>query len=167
MLYSLSEIKRVQGARDHARECLNEALDLIRVTGPAFVGAAVFSALALWHDEQGPARLALEQGQQLLRSQNSLSHSQLFFYRNAIDTSLRWHDTQEALRYAADLADYVNAEPLPWATFVIERAQALAAVQSGRQTTTVFQQLRALRAQAQEVGLPWSIPAIDRALEKA
>jgi hypothetical protein len=84
-----------------------------------------------------------------------------------MDVSLRWRDWDEVLRYAAALEGYVSAEPLPWATLIIERARGLAAIGSGRQSAAVFNDLRRLRTEIERVGMLSALPGVDLALAGA
>ena len=121
MLYSLAMVRLSEGSREVARAHLEESLALARQTGMGFFGPCILSGIAATVDIHAQSRKALDEGEALLRTP-CISHCHLFFYRNAIDLNLRWHDWDEALRYAAALENYVRGEPLPWATLMIERA---------------------------------------------
>ena len=74
---------------------------------------------------------------------------------------------EEALRYTAALERYVSAEPLPWATLLIERARALAAVGSGNKSAALFADLRRIRNEIERAGIRSALPGVDVALAAA
>jgi hypothetical protein len=93
-----------------------------------------------------------------------ISHSRLHFYRHAIDVCLQWSDWREALRYADALEDYVRAEPLPWATLIIERGRALAALVAGKPREPVFSELRRIRDELSRARMHSSLSDSDAVL---
>jgi class 3 adenylate cyclase/tetratricopeptide (TPR) repeat protein len=166
MLYSLALVRLAAGAHLEARTLLDEALALARQTGPAFAGPLILSGISCVEQSHADAKRALGQGEAVLR-EPCISHCHLHFYRNAIDVSLHWRDWDEALRYAAALESYVSAEPLPWATLVIERARALAALGSGKHGDAVLGDLRRIRDEIARVGMLSALPGLDFALAAA
>jgi tetratricopeptide (TPR) repeat protein len=163
MLYSLAQVSLAKGAREEAKAHLDEALALAQQTGMAFTGPLVLSGMACAAHDPAQARRALQQGEVALR-EPCISHCHLHFYRNAVDVSLQWHDWNEALRYAATLENYVRAEPLPWATLVIERARALAAYGTGEHSDALLGRLQRIRAETERVGMRSALPGIEVAL---
>jgi class 3 adenylate cyclase/tetratricopeptide (TPR) repeat protein len=164
MLYDLADLKLVSGARDEARACLDEALDLAQQTGMAFSGPLVLSGIACAEPDPVQAKRALEQGEAVLR-EPCVSHCHLHFYRNAIEVSLRWHAWNEACRYAGLLERYVQAEPLPWATLVVARGRALAAVGVGEISAALPDRLKHIRDEIERVGMHSALPGVNLALE--
>jgi len=163
MLYALAQVRLAHGARGEAREHLEEALALAQQTGMAFSGPLILSGVACAAQDLSEAKSALTQGEAALR-QPCMSHCHLFFYRNAIDVSLRWREWNEALRYAAMLDHYVRTEPLPWATLIVKRAHGLAAAGAGKRSDALLSDLRLVRAEIERVGIPSAVPDIDIAL---
>jgi tetratricopeptide (TPR) repeat protein len=162
MLCALAEVRLGQAALDEASALLDEALALSRQFGMAFVGAMTLSLMARVTSDREQAKHALKQGEEALR-QGCLSHSQLHFYRHAIDVSLRWHDWSDAAGYAEMLERYVQPEPLPWATLLIERARVLIAIGSGESGDVLQGRLQRMREEIRQVGF-WSALPADSAL---
>ena len=166
LLYSLAMVRLAEGAREAAHAHLEEALALARQMGMGFYGPAIISGFAAIADTHARARQVLEEGEAALR-EPCISHCHLFFYRNAIDVSVEWGDWNEALRYAGALEEYVRVEPLPWASLMVARARALAAVGAGSHNDAGLLELKRIRAEAERVGLRSALPAIDRAVAAA
>ena len=165
MLCAMAEVRLAAGASDEARELLDETLDLSRQSGMAFVGALSLSLMARRELTGELARRKLEEGESVLR-ERSVSHSQLHFYRNAIDVSLRWQAWADVVRYAEVLAQFVRSEPLPWATLLIERARILAAAGVGERDAGMRDRLQSLRAEIEQGGIWSALPEIDVALAR-
>jgi tetratricopeptide (TPR) repeat protein len=165
MLCALAEVRLAQKADDEARGLLQEALVVSQQSGMAFVGALAFALLARAQPDRDQAVRALEQGEGELR-QRSLSHSQLHFYRHAIDVSLHWQDWSHAARYAAMLERCVQPEPLPWATLLIDRARALIAAGSGENGEALRNRLQRIREEIARVGFRSALVAVESALER-
>ncbi len=105
----------------------------------------------------------LEEGESILRS-GAVSHSYFWFYRDAIEVSLRIGDWGEVERYAKALEDYTRPEPLPWCDFFIARGRALAAFGHGDRNPEILAELQRLRDEANRVGLKTALAAVDEAL---
>ena len=166
MLYSLAMVRLSEGSREVARAHLEESLALARQTGMGFFGPCILSGIAATVDIHAQSRKALDEGEALLRTP-CISHCHLFFYRNAIDLNLRWHDWDEALRYAAALENYVRGEPLPWATLMIERARGLAASGAGKYSDALRHDLQRIRTEIERIGMRSALADIDLALSTA
>ena len=67
---------------------------------------------------------ALCEGEEIL-GRGVGGHNHLWFYRDAMEVSLKMSAWDEAERYAMALKDYTSAEPLPWSDFFIARSRAL------------------------------------------
>lgn len=163
MLYALAQVRLSEGSREEARAHLDEALALAHQTGMAFAGPMILSGIAGTEHDPTLVKLALEQGEAVL-SEFCMSHCYLHFYRNAIDVSLQSRSWDEVLRYAARLEDYVSAEPLPWATLVIERARGLAAAGAGQHSDALRGDLQRIRKEIERVGIRSALAGIDSAL---
>jgi tetratricopeptide (TPR) repeat protein len=163
LLYALAQVRLVGGARAEARAHLDEALALAHQTGMAFAGPMILSGIACAEQDPTMAKLALEQGEAVL-SESCMSHCYLHFYRNSIDVSLQWGSWDQALRYAARLEDYVSAEPLAWASLIIERARGLAAAGAGQRSDALRGDLQRIRKELERVGMRSALPRIDLAL---
>jgi class 3 adenylate cyclase/tetratricopeptide (TPR) repeat protein len=163
LLHSLAMAKLAGGENGAARAHLDEALALTEQTGNSFFGAVVWAGVARMASDYTQARQALDHGEALLR-ESSLSHCHLYFYRDAIDVSLQARAWQESARYAAALEQYVSAEPLPWATLVINRARALVAIGLGKHTAALLDDLRELRTEIERFDMISALPGVDAAL---
>jgi hypothetical protein len=69
----------------------------------------------------------------------------LLFRKDAIDACLSLRDWDDAERHGAALEDFINPYPLPWSTFIIARARALAAYGRGRRDRPLMGELERLR----------------------
>jgi tetratricopeptide (TPR) repeat protein len=154
-----------QGNRADAKVQLTQALELARQTGIGFLGAAIFGALAYAAEGVAERRLALEQGEALLR-EPCVGHCHLWFYWTAIDAALAADEWGAALRYADALEDYVRSEPLPWASLIAGRGRAIATLGSQGRSEHTLSELAGLRRQAAQAGLGSLLPAIDAALRE-
>jgi len=128
-----------------------------------FVGPVVLGYRALYAVADAEARGALAEAEAVL-AKGCVGHNYFWFYRDAIETSLRARRWAEALRYAQALADYTAAEPLPWSDFNIARARALAAFGHGDRGIPLQAELAALRGQAVAAQLAPALRLLDAAL---
>jgi hypothetical protein len=84
------------------------------------------------------------------------------FRRDAIEACLDAGEWAEALRLAADLEAYAAPEPLPWATFHVGRARALAASGLAPGTTAVrAPELDRLMSEARRLGVLAALPRLE------
>ncbi len=162
-LMELGRIAYVRGCWDEAKKLAQEAVDTLRDGGMAFSGAEALGMLALVTRNSDRRRLALSEAEELLRG-NSVSHSFLGFYRDAMETCLQMGEWNEADRYAQAAEDYTSAEPLPYIDFLIARGRALADFGRGNRDDATTQELQRLRDEAERVGLKVAIPALEEAL---
>ena len=119
--------------------------------------------MALATNDPDQRRLALEQGEGLLRG-DYLSLNYLWFYRDAMEVSLRTEAWGEVERYAMALEDYTRTERLPWSDFYIARGRTLAAFGRGQHDDATMQELQRLHDEAEYVGLKVAVPALQGAL---
>jgi tetratricopeptide (TPR) repeat protein len=156
-------VMNAEGRRSQALELLEQALEISRETGIGFNGPRVLSRIALMTEDPERRRSVLEEGESILRS-GAVGHSYFWFYRDAIEVSLRIGHWAEAERYAKALEDYTRAEPLPWCEFFIARGRALAAFGRGERNPKILAELHRLRDEAQRVGLKTALAAVDETL---
>lgn len=83
------------------------------------------STLAQTLDDEPAVRAALAEGERLL-ADGCVGHNYYDFYADAMQVSLDRKAWDKVSRYAAQLREYMSAEPLPWADYRIRRAEALA-----------------------------------------
>ncbi len=103
---------------------LDQAAAIVRETGSRFSGPMIQGAIAVLTDDPAVRDRALAEGERQLPG--SVSHNHFWFYRDAIDASLKAGHWKEALRFADAFEGYVADEPLPLSTLFIARARALA-----------------------------------------
>ena len=151
------------GRAAEGRATIDEGLAVARETGMGFVGPVVLGYRALYAVADAEARGALAEAEAVL-AKGCVGHNYFWFYRDAIETSLRARRWAEALRYAQALADYTAAEPLPWSDFNIARARALAAFGHGDRGIPLQAELAALRGQAVAAQLAPALRLLDAAL---
>src|SRR5690606_5007739 len=107
---------------------------------------------------------ALADGEEWLRS-GPHSHNSLYFYRDAIDVCLHTGDLDGVDRYASALDAFMQAEPLPWASFIAARGRILAAHARGARSAEHMTRLRRLLDQARTTGLALAARALAAALD--
>ena len=146
------ETLRAMGQRAGAVAQLQQALEISRESGMAYMGPIYFGLLARALDDPAARAGALKSAEDLL-STNPISHNHLLFRMVAIDASLDSGNWAEAERYAADLETYTAAEPLPWAEFYIARGRLLAQAGRGDDSEELKARAIALIAQAKALGL--------------
>ena len=128
-----------------------------------FCGPIAFGVLALATTDPEVRASALAQAEAVLAS-GCMSHCYLWFYRDAIETSLLQDEWEQAMRYASLFEDYTQAEPLPWSDFVIARGRALAVFGSGKRDASTKQEIQRLRDVAGYVGFKTALPSLEQAL---
>jgi class 3 adenylate cyclase/tetratricopeptide (TPR) repeat protein len=151
------------GRRAEGQAAIDEGVAIARETGMGFVGPAVLGYRALYADDDAAARQALAEAEAIL-ARGCVGHNHFWFYRDAIETSLRARRWDEALRYAQALAAYTAAEPLPWSDFIIARARALVAFGRGDRSASLRAELRTVRDRALAAQLAPALPLLDAAL---
>ncbi len=125
-LWFQGEILRADGRHADAVATIRQAVEISRKTGMAYIGPAILGALARTTDRDDERSRALAEAEQFLAA-GSISHNYLWFYQDALETSLVQGDWAAVERYAQALVDYTRAEPLPYTDAFIERGRALAA----------------------------------------
>jgi hypothetical protein len=91
-------------------------------------------------------------GREDSRSGGCVFHNYFWFYRDAIEVSLKTEDWGAVERYAAALEHFTRAEPVPWTSFFVARGRALAAHGRGMRGCATLQKLWHLRAEAARAG---------------
>lgn len=154
-----AELDRIAGLVEQAAADAAEAVEICRRTGPAFLGPIALGVLARISKDPAERSAALQEADALLRS-GAVSHNQLLFRRDAIETCLEHGDWDEAERFATALETYTRAEPMPWSRFYADRGRALAAVGRGERPA----ELQRLLEEGEHLGLKLSLPQIRTAL---
>jgi tetratricopeptide (TPR) repeat protein len=152
-----------RGDRTQARKDLELALELARQTGLGFIGAALQGRLARVADSAEERAAHLAEGEALLKA-TGLAHNYLWFYRDAIESSLAARDWTCALHYAELLERKFPVEILPWVELMAERARAIAAAATIGKDAATTARLRHVRGLAVAAGNGWALAGIDLAL---
>ncbi|MBY4896964.1 AAA family ATPase [Cupriavidus sp. AU9028] len=149
---------------------LAEAMALSHATGLRYSGPMILGFLARITPDPDRQRAAIEEGERIL-AQGCVSHCHLDLYEAEIEVALQAGDWEAAERAANALRDYMAAEPFPWGSFHVRRAQLLAALgrdeRAGRPAGQPrLAQLRALRAEGAQAGLHDALGRIDAVLRR-
>ncbi|HUV62638.1 MAG TPA: adenylate/guanylate cyclase domain-containing protein [Sedimentisphaerales bacterium] len=128
-----------------------------------FAGPFCLGPIARSSPDEERRKWATEEGLRLL-SKGAVSHNHLFFYREIIEAGLERSDW-ELLQMACDaLLEYTRAEPLPWSSFRIARAEAIHDFCQGKEREKVIKTLCQLKNQAVRTGINSAVPRIETAL---
>ena len=147
-----AELSRLAGRRSEAIAAVRDALAISAETGMAYMGPIYYGILALAEHDETRRYAALTEGEALLAT-NVVAHNHLLFRKDAIDSCLLLRDWDGAEHHGAALEDFVHAEPLPWSTFIIARARALAAYGRGRRDRLLTSELERLRSEGDRLGI--------------
>ena len=158
---SIARIQLARGERTAAQSTLADAMVVCRETGLAFIGPWVLATQALVSEDENQIDACLAEGARLLAG-GCVGHNYFRFYQTAMELALERAHWTEARAYAQALERYTEADPVPWSSFYIDRARALAS--AGEQHADAAPRLDTLREQALEAGLLDTLPAIERAL---
>jgi tetratricopeptide (TPR) repeat protein len=149
------------GKRLEAAAMMREALAMAR-EHISYCGPMILGALARATDDPEERRRCLEEGQQIVEA-GCPAHNHIFYYREAIETSLDAQDWAGAVRYADRLEQHFREEPIPFAAYTAARARVLAAVGQGRRDSTLWSQLKELTDRARASRLMLQLPALEAA----
>ena len=152
-----------QGQPDEAAKLLREAWNLNQdmVT---FFGPPILGYLALYTSDAGESRRCLDEAKRILEL-GCPAHNHVFFYRPAIDLSLRLRDWEGAERYAELLESKFSEESVPLVTFTAERARALATAGRGVRDAGLLARLENIAKQARDAHAYALVPELERAAE--
>ena len=81
-----------------------------------------------------------------------------------MEAALEAQDWAELSRYTTTLEEFTRPEPLPWSTYFIARARALAAWRQGNRDNQTREELQRLHDEAAQAGLRMSMPPLHEAL---
>jgi hypothetical protein len=117
-------------------------------------------------DEWAARQTALDEAEELLRA-GAVSHNHLLFPRDAIEVYLEAGDWDRVEATAAQLEQYTQSEPLPFAGFYAARGRSLAAFGRGQSDMTVLAaELDRLCDDGKRLGILVALPGIEAALEE-
>jgi tetratricopeptide (TPR) repeat protein len=150
-----------EGKTEQAVELLREAFSLSREMITYF-GAPILGSLAELTRDVEERQRSLAEAERILQL-GCLTHNYIFFYRSAIALSLRLGDWNDAERYADLLLASFSDGSVPFVTFVVERARALAAAGRGARDAGLLARLENIAQQARDAhALVW-LPELERA----
>jgi class 3 adenylate cyclase/tetratricopeptide (TPR) repeat protein len=156
-------ILNAQGRRSEALDLIQRGLAISRETGLGFMGPWILAHYAVTAEDPVARREALTEGEKMLHD-GAVGHNHLWFFRYAIEASLRDCEWSETARYADALENYTRPEPLPWAHFFVDWGRTLAARGRDRHDHGPMRELRRLRHEAERLNLGTALPMIERAL---
>jgi len=119
----LAKVALIEGDRAEAIRIAEEAVATCRETGFNFAGPMALGALAVVTDDADVRARALAEGMETLQ-QDCVSHSYLWFYRDALEASVMDQDWLSLETYAKAAEAYTAGEPLPWMDRFIAAARA-------------------------------------------
>ena len=124
LLESVARIHLARGELQQALATIDEALALARsLKVMRFIGAWLLGTRALILDNVTESRAALIEGLALLDA-GCVGHNYYWFYKHAMETSIKQGDRAALDFYAARLEQHMADEPAPWASAFIARARA-------------------------------------------
>ena len=112
--------------------------------------------------ELDPKRL--KEGQAIL-DRGCVSHNYTYFYRDAIEVSLKAGDWECAEGYITALHIYFRDEPTPWSDFIIARGRVLAELGRGSFREPMLIEMQRLRDQAAHLGMRAELSGLEAAFE--
>lgn len=158
-----AKVARYRDDTATARSLIAEALTLSRKVGRSYNGARLYAEAALLEAIPAKARHWLHRGEALLK-RGAISSDHLWFYRDAIEASLRLGDQDETRRFCDALRDFTASEPLLWAEICIRRGLLLADSGNGASDPAALREdWAALRADGHAYGIaePLMAGALD------
>ena len=150
-----------EGETDGAVGMLRDAYALSREMITYF-GPAILGSLAELTSDAAERQHCLDEAEDILQLGCPV-HNHIFFYRPAIELSLRLGDWTNAERYADALQAKFSEEPVPVVTFTVERARALAAAGRGVRDPALLASLEKLGREVRQARATVWIGAIEQA----
>ena len=164
-LYLLARVALMRGDQELSKKYSREALSILRESesGMTFRGPTALGVCALTAEEHGLRHSFLQEAEDLL-AKGCVEHNYLDFYEDAIQACLRDSEWDEVERYAQALEDYTAADPLARCSLIIARGRALAAHGRGNRDQATMEELRRVHGEASQVGLKFTLPELEAAL---
>ncbi len=162
-LMTLGEAYGLKGDRARGVELAQQALRALGDEGIPHGGALILSTMAYLCEDPSQRSAYLAEGERLLAGE-SISHSILHFYQNAMRVRLEDRDWNQVDRHALALADYTRRKPLPWADFYIRRARTLALLGRGERHAGLERNLTELIREAEAAQLFTALPELTAGL---
>ena len=154
----LGRIAWRDGRRGEATELFDHGLKLSRDSGMHYAGPEVLGAIARFTEDCPRRRAALKEANELLKTGACVSHCYFHFYQFAIEVMLEENNWDGAVDYGHQLAAYTEAEPLPWAQFFVDRANALAAWGRGDRSHDVTTEIKRIQDVGAAAGITMTYP---------
>ncbi len=151
-----------RGEREIAADLAREAVQICRDTGMGFAGPGLLGVLALASDVEEERDAALAEAEAIL-DKGCLGHNYYWFHRDAMESNIERREWADVERHASALEKFMAEDPVPYATFYIERARAIAAVGQNPGDENARAELKRVRDYAEATHLRAAIAAIDRA----
>jgi class 3 adenylate cyclase/tetratricopeptide (TPR) repeat protein len=147
-----ARIFRNTGKLNEAYASIQDALQRLSHTGQSFVGPLVLAeAASLEHNRKERSRL-LDRAETIL-DDGCVSHNYMWFTDVAIEIAYSDGDWSALERYALRLNNYTQKQRLKFADFLIEKAETLSKIGSGKGRSDVLERLESLEKTAQRAGL--------------
>jgi class 3 adenylate cyclase/predicted ATPase len=157
LLAHQAESLHARGRTGEAQECLVDALALAREFGMGFCGPMILGLFqSMAEDSRTRERYAAEA--RALLEQGCVAHSQIAYYRLALEDAIARHEWPRALEYVAAMGAYTQREPLPYTDFLMARGRTLCALATRPQDATPRADLARLQAQAEALRWPIGWP---------
>ncbi|MFT5180773.1 MAG: class 3 adenylate cyclase/tetratricopeptide (TPR) repeat protein [Alphaproteobacteria bacterium] len=151
-MHHLARARFGQGDRVAALKLLDDAIEISRRTGIAFLGPRILGLMAIVSDDPQHRKDALAEGEEVLAGGNCIAHNHFWFYRDAIGSALADHAWDAAERFADALDAYTEAERIPWVDLHIKRGRLLAALGRDPVNAPARDELKALGESANDAG---------------
>ncbi|GGY36340.1 ATP-binding protein [Pseudoduganella albidiflava] len=157
---SLARVLLLEGQPAAAHEAILSAwrqVEQLRLE--RFIGPWVVSTLATLEPDRTLRDEALQRGATLIE-QGCVAHNVYRYYVNAIEARLLHDELDAARALASAFADFVSAEPCPWAAYHLELARHWAACRL-RPDPSAMAALEATLAAGRAAGLGWVMPRLN------
>ncbi len=161
-----SEQQASSSPQQSALALAEQAIEIATRTDFRYVGAIAFGAKALALTDPQQRRVALDEGEKLLAS-NNLSQNFFWFLRDAIEVSLVDGNWDRARHYADLLQRYTAEQPLPWSDCYIGIAHCCSGFHSGDDGIEMLDRIAALRHGCHRDGLVAATALLEQLLPEA
>ncbi len=144
-LLFLAKVSSLEGHGKKAESYAKAAVEQSMETSSTFTGPWSLGTLAVVAGSRTERQEALRRGEDLLTQNACVSHNYLWFYRDAMEASLKEKNWDAAEYYASRLEEYIAAEPLPWSEFYIAWGRALSNFGRGDHSIELLEKMDRLR----------------------
>ncbi len=148
----LGRLDILEDNKKSAQSNSQQALQIVRQVGMAFIGPAVLAACATLTDDKEQCLAYLQEAEQILDS-GCVSHNHFYFAQATIELYLKAKNWDLVEHYAQRLEAYTADQPLEWSDFLIARGRTLIAIGKGRTGGDLTNELERLHRQGEQAGL--------------